>query len=131
MAGPLPATWTAKVVGVTFTPTYPRNLYALQSVFDQGPRHIPLTVELKRNPQNEHDANAVEVHVPALREHSMIGHVPARIAERLAPELDGGQRWTAEIEQVLIDLEHEDRPGISIRCGRVVEASEAEAWSLI
>jgi len=131
MAGPLPATFTVKVVGVTFVPAYPRNLYALQSVYDQGPRHESLVAILVRNPANEHDANAIEVHVPALGDYAMIGHVPARIAERLAPEMDGGQPWSALVESVLIDLEHMDRPGISIQCGRVVEASEAETWSLI
>lgn len=131
MAGPLPATWTVKVVGVTFCPTYPRNLYALQSVLDQGPRYEALVATLVRNPDNPHDSNAVEVHVPVLGEHAKIGHVPKHIAARLAPELDGGQQWAAQVVGVKLDLEHEDRPGIQIECSRVVAASEAEQWSLI
>lgn len=115
--------FATKVVGVTFVPAYPDNLWALDRSAVEAERDgEPLTVVLVRNPDNEHDANAIEVHVPALGdEWGMIGHLTRPIAARLAPEIDDGVRWAAQVESVLIDQDHIDRPGISIRCARVHE----------
>ena len=43
------------------------------------------------------------------------------IAARMAPEIDGGTKWDAEVVSVLIDPLHMDRPGISIKCARAPE----------
>ena len=115
----LPSPFTAKVVGVSFVPGYPGNLHRLNEMVN-GAHEAPElpTVVLKRNPDNPYDSNAVEVHVPALGEHGMIGHMERPLAARLAPDMDAGGRWVAGIEAVLIDPDHEDRPGISITCTR-------------
>lgn len=113
-----------KVVGVTFTRGYPANLLLLRDIqaeaIDSGE---PLTVVLVRNPQNPHDANAVEVHVPALADMAMIGHVDRDNAARLAPRMDGGDRFLAHVAAVRVDPDHTDRPGIDIAIARIVGAS--------
>jgi len=50
----------------------------------------PLT--LRRDAGNEHDANAVAVHVG---EGAQLGWVPREVAAELAPELDAGTPWSA------------------------------------
>ena len=71
----------------------------------------PLRLSLFRNPDNPYDANAIEVHAPFLGRKSMLGHVPADLAARLAPSLDRGDEWSAWLETVLVDPAHEDKPG--------------------
>lgn len=109
--------FSAKVVGVSFVPAYPDNLHQLDMIWNQTTGE-PLAAVLIRNPKNEYDANAIEVHVPALGEHGMIGHLTRPIAARMAPEMDEGVIWSAEVDSVLIDPDHLDRPGISITCNR-------------
>lgn len=108
--------FAAKVVGVSFVPGYPDNILHLGDAYfvaeAEGKR---LSVTLARNPDNEYDENAIEVHVKGT---GMIGHLTRPIAARLAPELDAGQVWLAQVETVLINPDHMDRPGISINCKR-------------
>lgn len=110
-----------KVVGVTFARGYPSNLLLLRDIAAQaeldGER---LAVVLVRNPANAHDANAVEVHVPALGDMAMIGHIDRENAARLAPRMDGGDRFLAEVAWARIDPAHTDRPGIDISITRVI-----------
>lgn len=119
-----PKRFRAKVVGVSFcdgskgTP-YPDNLYRLEAAYAEHmlkdtPERVPAL--LIRNPANEHDANAIEVHVPSV---GMIGHVARDLAARLAPCLDAGERWQAQVGQVLINPDHPDRPGILIDVKKV------------
>lgn len=112
-----------KVVGVSFVPAHPDNLYALdQAQHEALQSGEPLVVVLVRNPDNAYDSNAIEVHVPALGERwAMIGHLTRPIAARLAPEIDSGVEWAAGVESVLIHPERLDNPGISIRCARITE----------
>jgi hypothetical protein len=115
----MPSPFSAKVVGVSFVPGYPQNLIELSAVSDSARlQGEPLTAVLRRNPKNEYDANAIEVHVPALGDNGFIGHVVRPIAARLAPDMDAGGRWHAEVGDVLIDPDHMDRPGITINCKR-------------
>lgn len=115
----IPAKLICSVVGVTFVDAYPDNLYLLERVaadtFIRGDER--LAVVLVRNPGNEHDPNAVEVHVPAVE--AMIGHLPRGVAKRLAPGLDAGERCLAEITAVAIHPVHPDRPGIHLEIRRV------------
>lgn len=92
-----------------------------------GPEDVePLAAVFIRNPDNPHDANAVELHVPGLGEaHAMIGHIPANKAARLAPSLDAGDKYRVGIGSVLIDPQHPDRPGISVVVQRVHEEVSA------
>lgn len=111
--------FSAKVVGVSFVPGYPDNLLDLELADSKAQLNgEPLTVVLIRNPDNEYDANAIEVHVPSIGDDGMIGHLTRPIAARMAPEMDKGIIWSAEVESVLINPDHLDRPGISITCNR-------------
>jgi HIRAN domain len=48
-------------------------------------------LELRRDPHNEHDPNAIAV----LAGGAQVGGVPRELAAELAPELDSGRPWTA------------------------------------
>jgi HIRAN domain len=52
-------------------------------------------LELRRDPGNEHDPNAIAVH--GLGGGGQVGWVPRELAEEIAPELDAGQPWTAVV----------------------------------
>jgi HIRAN domain len=58
---------------------------------DVGPGR-PL--ELRRDPDNPHDPNAIAVHAPA---GPQVGWVPRELAEELAPELDAGRAASAVV----------------------------------
>ncbi len=47
---------------------------------------------LRRDPGNEHDANAIAVHTV---DGGQLGWVPRELAADLAPRLDAGEEWTA------------------------------------
>lgn len=118
---PLADEFEIAVVGVTFVPAYPGNLFELERVAylaeAQGERPAAVFV---RRPDNPHDANAIEVHVPSLGESmGFVGHLPRAVAARLAPELDAGGRWQAEVVHVLISEAHLDRPGLRLAAKRV------------
>ena len=117
--------WTVPVVGVSFTEFYPSNIYALDAAQRDTHREEPLPVVLIRNPLNEHDENAIEVHVPALGDIGMIGHLPRALAARLAPELDGGVVWQAHVDDVLVHPDHPENPGITVHCSRIEAAASA------
>lgn len=53
-------------------------------------------LELRRQPDNPKDANAIAVYYGALH----IGFIRAGIAKHLAPEIDGGARYRARIESL-------------------------------
>ena len=114
------------MVGVSFVPGYPDNLHNLAAVQERArSAGEPLAVVLVRNPGNEYDANAIEVHVPALGEKwGFIGHLTRPIAARIAPEMDRGVEWGADVVSVLIDPAHMNRPGIEIKCARAPEQKE-------
>lgn len=117
--GPLPGKFSTSVVGVSFVPTYPHNLYDLeQAALNAGLLGEQLVVVLIRDPANEYDPNAVQVHVPALGSSGMVGHLTRPVAARLAPELDDGAIWQGVVEFVKINHDHLDRPGIEIHLER-------------
>jgi HIRAN domain len=49
-------------------------------------------LELRRDPENEHDTNAIQV-----RAGDQVGWVPRELAEELAPQLDAGRPWSAVV----------------------------------
>lgn len=110
----------SKVVGVTHAPGYPDNLHSLEEL--AGRAYVEggegLSAILIRNPDNPYDENAIEVHVPALGDTAMIGHLPRDLASKLAPLMDDNMKWAATIENVYINPDHPDRPGISISVNR-------------
>ena len=52
-------------------------------------------LELRRDPGNEHDPNAIAVHAPGGG--GQVGWVPREHAEEIAPELDAGRPWSAVV----------------------------------
>jgi len=106
----------SKVVGVSFAPGYPDNIHTLEKVagraFIEGGEGV--TATLIRNPNNEFDENAIEVHVSALGDDSMIGHLPRDLSSKIAPMMDNGLAWDATIKNVYVNPDHPERPGISI-----------------
>ena len=134
-----------KVVGVSFIPGYPDNIHALRDeyearkeqalgwiskapawselhdesldLFDGSNEEALIEVLLIRNPENEHDSNAVQVHVPILgRRHSMIGHIDKNRAAALAPLMDQGYEYEAHVYSVDVfpDEDRKNKPGITI-----------------
>jgi single-stranded-DNA-specific exonuclease len=53
-------------------------------------------LELVREPENPHDASAIQVRYGALQ----LGFLRREIAKRLAPNFDAGERYTAEVASV-------------------------------
>jgi hypothetical protein len=49
-------------------------------------------LELRRDPDNEHDPNAIQVLAG-----EQVGWVPRELAEELAPRLDAGEVWSAVV----------------------------------
>ncbi len=126
-----------RVVGLTFRPGYPETVLriadALESTrvdavrsagswddLDALPEGPP--VLLVRNPGNEYDANAIEVHVPLLGRRQFVGHIPKELAARWAPRMDAGFTVTASVVAVPVDPDHIDRPGLEIAV-RLLEPS--------
>jgi hypothetical protein len=50
-------------------------------------------LELRRDPGNEHDPNAIAVYAAG----AQAGWVPRELAAELAPKLDAGETWTAMV----------------------------------
>lgn len=118
---PMPdAQFHVKVVAVSFIPAYPGNFWMIQDMMEQEGSHAePIKVVLIRNPQNEHDTNAIEVHVPSLGEDGMVGHLMRPLAARIAPEMDSGTEWAGSVEAILVTPGQEHQPGMLIRLDRV------------
>jgi len=126
-----------RAVGLTFVNEYPANVDRVAEMVDAAKvatlgwageeEASDVEVVLIRDPNNEHDANAIEVHVPALgRNRSRIGHMPRSLAERIAPSLDRGDQWDARVASVLVQPEHPDRPGVEITAERITAQQNGE-----
>jgi hypothetical protein len=112
---------TVPVVGVSFVADYPHNLRLLKELDDERAQDEPLPVVLIRRPENPHDANAVEVHVPALGTQGMIGHLSRENAAKIAPLLDEGVQFSCYLNWVRIAHDHLERPGVDISIRKVVK----------
>ncbi|HLI96874.1 MAG TPA: HIRAN domain-containing protein, partial [Candidatus Baltobacteraceae bacterium] len=103
-----------KVMGVSF-----------EGRQDQVAGLVPgLELELKRQPDNPVDANAIAVHFGALH----IGFLRKQIAKHLAPLIDGGIRYTARVEHVTGGKEGKNY-GVNIRVERD-RAPRSDAFAL-
>lgn len=115
----LPARFTTRVKGVTFCDGYPDNMGRLELRVRRhelyGGEPATIRAVLRRNPENEHDTNAIEVHVDEV---GMIGHVERRTAEKLAPSLDAGDEWVTVVSEVLVREEDPSHPGITLTVTR-------------
>jgi hypothetical protein len=129
----LPDQFKTKVVGVTFVSGYPQNVFRLNDIaaerfltspvgeFGDDVTPEPIPAVLIRNPDNEFDANAIEVHVPALGDEGMLGHLPRTVAERLAPLIDSGEKWHPTITLVAVNVDHPQNPGVQLTLDRINE----------
>jgi hypothetical protein len=77
---------------------------------------------LRRDPDNPHDANAIQVHPAGGGE--QVGWVPRELAAELAPELDAGRAWTAVV------LREQRRSPRDPRHGLTMLLAPAEALEL-
>jgi hypothetical protein len=68
-------------------------------------------LELRRDPQNEHDANAIAVHAG---DGDQVGWVPREIAAELAPDLDAGRSWAAVVLRERRASPREPRSGLTM-----------------
>lgn len=120
---------SVRVVGLTFRPGYPETILTvadkIQAAQADSIRSVgswddvdtlpegPVAL-LVRNPDNEYDANAIEVHLPMLGRRQFIGHIPKELAARWAPRLDAGYTAVAAVSAVPVTPNHIDRPGLEI-----------------
>jgi HIRAN domain-containing protein len=68
------------------------------------------SLELQRDPANEHDPNAIKV----LAGDEQLGWVPRELAEELAPELDQGKPWSAIVLREHRRSPREPRDGLTM-----------------
>lgn len=114
MTGRVPGRFTSRVVGVSHVDGYPENLGRVElamrrpELYDEPPVELP--AELVRDPGNEHDPNAVEVHVLGER----VGYLAARTAATLAPLLDAGEPWAAAVAEVRVSQNNPGNPAITV-----------------
>jgi HIRAN domain len=80
---------------------------------DVGPGR-PL--ELRRDPSNEHDPNAIAVH--AANGGEQVGWVPREVAVELAPDLDEGRPWTAVVLREQRRSPRDPRHGLTMLLAR-------------
>jgi hypothetical protein len=73
-------------------------------------------LELRRDPENPHDPNAVAVYIAAVGE--QVGFVPRELAVELAPELDEGTAWSALCLREQRRSPREPRTGLTMLLGR-------------
>lgn len=107
-----------KTVGVSFIEAYPQNFLDLQAMLFDWPGNEPCTAVLIRNPDNQYDSQAIEVHIPALGERGRVGHLPKVMAARIAPEMDAGVPWAAYVRNILVSPAKPQQPGIEITIQR-------------
>jgi HIRAN domain-containing protein len=93
-------------------------------VLDDASPGRPL--ELRRDPENEHDPNAVAVHLPGGEQ---VGWVPRELAAELAPLIDAGERWSAVVLREQRQSPRDPRRGITMLLARAdsIELSERRA----
>ncbi len=65
---------------------------------------------LRRDPHNEHDANAIEV----LAGGHQIGWVPRELAAELAPQMDAGHPWAAVVLREQRPSPRDPRSGLTM-----------------
>jgi hypothetical protein len=89
----------------------------LKVVSVAGVRHRPEApanpgqpLELRRDPRNEHDANAIEV----LAGGEVVGFVPRELAAELAPELDASRPWSAAVLREQRPSPRDPRSGLTM-----------------
>lgn len=99
-----------RLTGTTFAEGYPATISRLVDMLADG----PVPARLHRVAGNEYDPNAVAVICVAAG--GRIGWVPRNIAARIAPNIDEGHAYDAEILEHVEHPDHPHNPGINVRC---------------
>jgi HIRAN domain len=68
-------------------------------------------LELRRDAGNEHDANAVAVHLAG---GAQLGFVPRELAAEIAPQLDAGRPWSAVVLREQRASPRDPRTGVTM-----------------
>lgn len=112
-----PGNFRVRVVGLTFAPDYPGCVQRLDPAL-WGHRPVPerARLVLRRQPDNPADPNAVAVVNAETGEH--LGHLPAHLAARLAPDLDAGATWEVASWEVVVSPRAGDQPGLEVEVRR-------------
>ena len=71
---------------------------------------------LYRDPSNEHDPNAIAVHLALTGE--QLGWVPRELAAELAPELDAATAWSAMVLREYRASPRDPRTGVTMLLAR-------------
>jgi hypothetical protein len=77
---------------------------------DAAPAGPGAPLELRRDPGNEHDPNAIEVLAGGV----VIGFVPRELASALALELDAGKPWSAVVLRERRASPRDPRTGVTM-----------------
>ncbi len=110
----LPSQLSSKLAGVSFVHGYPNIFFVLMVALETGEVKDG-DIRLHREPDNEYDPNAIAV----MWLEDMLGHLPAALAERMAPEMDERPgSWRVASLKVLLDPLYPDRPGAIVELVR-------------
>ncbi len=93
-----------RVCGVAGAAVHHRDALAADAAAPGAP------LELRREPDNPHDANAIAV----LAGGAQVGWVPREVAAELAGELDTGKPWSAVVLRELRPSPRDPRKGITM-----------------
>lgn len=110
MSRPPLRSFVFRLVGTTFAEGYPLTVFRTIEMLADG----PVPARLHRVHDHPHDANAVAVICVAAG--GRIGWVPRGVAARIAPAIDAGHRYDAEILEHVEHPQHPENPGLNIRC---------------
>lgn len=111
----LPTQFTTKVVGISFSSNYPDNIFAIAEKVATKTAYC----ELVREPNNPHDTNSIRVDINGVA----VGHLPRLIAMILAPSIDKGNNWLAEVDSIVISSQNINQPGLKINVWRQQDAT--------
>lgn len=98
-----------KVVGVSFRPNYPDNLFNLVGLHTD---EEAIEIELRREPTNPYDSNAIMVLVASTGEH--LGYLPKTVNEPIAQAMDAGVAYASSVEYIGAHEKDPRRPGLVI-----------------
>lgn len=113
--GMMPDQFVTKIVGISFTPNYPTNVYLLAQDLALG----NVLCNLIREPENQHDANSIRVDIDG----ATLGHIPRLISLILAPKIDAGERWNASLHSIVVSSQNVNQPGLKINVWRTEHAN--------
>lgn len=105
---------TIRVAGVSFRPGYPDNLLNLGNAYPEGQL---IELELKREPTNPYDENAIMVLLKKTGEH--VGYIPKALNLPWVEHLDAGGDVVARVDEVVVSKKGGGRqPGLLINVKR-------------